>query len=157
MIHNMIRFMSCLVIPGFLLANYTWAEVIINEIHYDPDDQTEWVEFVELHNSGPEAADLSGWYFSSGIEYQFPAGTSLSANGYLVVAQNKEAVQNRFRVTSSRVYGPFVGRLITMERASTPQCKRSRVDGGIPLVFWLPPGISFQKPAAATPFRAGPS
>lgn len=111
MIHNMIRFMSCLVIPGFLLANYTWAEVIINEIHYDPDDQTEWVEFVELHNSGPEAADLSGWYFSSGIEYQFPAGTSLSANGYLVVAQNKEAVQNRFRVTSSRVYGPFQGRL----------------------------------------------
>ena len=36
------------------------ANVLINEIHYDPDVKTELVEFIELYNAGDEIADLSG-------------------------------------------------------------------------------------------------
>jgi methionine-rich copper-binding protein CopC len=42
--------------------------VVINEIHFDADVKTELVEFVELYNAGAEAADLSLWCFSNGID-----------------------------------------------------------------------------------------
>ena len=43
------------------------ATVVINEIHYDPMNRAELVEFVELYNAGTNQVDLTGWYFSSGI------------------------------------------------------------------------------------------
>src|ERR1043166_4599590 len=57
------------------------ANIVINEIHYNPDVKTEHVEFVELYNTGPGSVDLAGWYFSDGVNYTFPAGTSLPAGG----------------------------------------------------------------------------
>jgi hypothetical protein len=36
------------------------SEVVINEIHYNPDVDTELVEFIELYNPGSAAVDLSG-------------------------------------------------------------------------------------------------
>ena len=74
----------------YALLMRNWREgprVIINEIHYDPAVKTEFAEFVELHNSGTVDANISGWYFSKGISYQFPPGTTLLAGGYIVVAQ----------------------------------------------------------------------
>jgi len=63
-------------------------QVVINEIHYDPDVKTEQVEFVELYNPDDESVDLSGWYFSRGIDFTFPQGTSLASDAYLVVVQD---------------------------------------------------------------------
>ena len=34
------------------------AQVVINEIHYDPEPKEEFVEFIELFNAGEESADL---------------------------------------------------------------------------------------------------
>ena len=53
------------------------GEVVINEIHYDSDPKTDAFEFVELHNAGGKSIDLSGWHFSDGIKYTFPANTNL--------------------------------------------------------------------------------
>ena len=64
--------------PG---ARNARAEVVINEIHYDPDQKMELTEFVELHNPGSAAVDLSGATFSAGFTYAFPAGTVLPAGG----------------------------------------------------------------------------
>lgn len=74
--------------PG---ARNTRAEIVINEIHYNPDIETELVEFLELHNPGSVAVDLSGAYFSDGITYTFPAGATLAAGGYLILAQDAPA------------------------------------------------------------------
>lgn len=63
------------------------TDVVINEIHYDPDIKTEFSEFIELHNRGSEAVDLSLWYFDNGVSYTFPAGTILPAGGYFVLAE----------------------------------------------------------------------
>jgi len=41
--------------------------VIINEIHYDPDISTEFVEFIELYNTDGNDVDISGWSFTQGI------------------------------------------------------------------------------------------
>ena len=76
----------------FTLLAANWGQegksVVINEIHYDPDVKTEQVEFVELYNPDDESADLSGWYFSRGIDFTFPPGTSLASDAYLVVVQD---------------------------------------------------------------------
>jgi hypothetical protein len=82
--------------------------VVINEIHYDPDVKTEWVEFVELYNSDPEPVDLSGWQLAKAVEFTFPAGTEIAPGGYLVAAQDPDAVRAKFGVTA---LGPWVGRL----------------------------------------------
>ena len=87
------------------------AQVVINEIHYKPDVNTQHVEFIELYNAGASAVDLSGWSFSDGVSYQFPASTSLAAGGYLVVAQEPAAVVSKYSASASLVLGPYVGTL----------------------------------------------
>ncbi|MHC4439404.1 MAG: lamin tail domain-containing protein [Planctomycetota bacterium] len=90
--------------------------VVINEIHYDPDVKTELVEFIELHNTTAADIDLSGWYITNAVSYQFPAGSILPADGYIVVAQNPAHIQakwsiGRFIVSPLLVFGPFDGKL----------------------------------------------
>ncbi|MEZ6121331.1 MAG: lamin tail domain-containing protein [Pirellulaceae bacterium] len=80
------------------------ANVVINEIHYNPQDNQSLSEFIELFNAGDESADVSGWHFSDGVTYQFPAGTTVAAGDYLVVAENAEAYSAEFDIGS----GPFV-------------------------------------------------
>jgi len=91
-----------------LCAASAHAAVVINEIHYDPPVRTELVEFVELHNSGAEAVDLSNWRLDDAITFRFPTGVSLPPGGYLVVAEDPAALKAKFGVDS---LGPWSGRL----------------------------------------------
>ena len=84
------------------------SEVVINEIHYDPDVKTELTEFVELYNPGTAAVDLGGAYFSNGITYVFPAGTTLAPHAYLTLAQNAAQYQAKF---GQAPFAQFVGTL----------------------------------------------
>lgn len=70
--------------------------VVINEFHYDPDDPTEQVEFVELHNTGAAAVDLAGWRIDEAVDFPFLAGASIAAGGYLVVTQSAADFQAKF-------------------------------------------------------------
>ncbi len=83
-------------------------DVVINEIHYDSDLNTQPVEFVELFNAGVSPVDLSAWRLEDAMSYQFPEGTVLEAGDYLVVSQDPDAVLSWFGVDS---LGPFEGRL----------------------------------------------
>jgi len=58
--------------------------VVINEFHYDPENATEQVEFIELHNTGPDAVDLSGWRIDEAVDYAFASGALIAAGGYVV-------------------------------------------------------------------------
>ncbi|MHC4498523.1 MAG: lamin tail domain-containing protein, partial [Planctomycetota bacterium] len=83
-------------VPGVNMGDFAmlaenWGvsvKVVINEIHTDPDIKTEQVEFVELYNPGDKVIDMNGWYFSRGLTFTFPPGTSIAADGYLVIAEN---------------------------------------------------------------------
>ncbi len=80
------------------------AAIVINEIHYNPDVKTEPAEFIELYNTGPNAVNLAGWFFSDGINYIFPA-TNVAPGGFVVVAQNPAFLQTKFGVSGA--LGPF--------------------------------------------------
>ncbi|MBM84826.1 MAG: hypothetical protein CMM47_02240, partial [Rhodospirillaceae bacterium] len=45
-------------------------------------------EWIELYNRGPSPVDLSGWRFDRGIRYEFPFGTTLAPDSYLVISND---------------------------------------------------------------------
>ena len=61
------------------------AEVILSEINYVPLTDGQDTEFVEILNTGPGAADLSGWHWD-GITLPLPDGTLLAPGAFLVAA-----------------------------------------------------------------------
>jgi hypothetical protein len=84
------------------------AKVLINEIHHSPDVKTDRVEFIELHNSGPEAVSLSGWRLADAVQFAFPGGASIGPGGFLVVAQDPASVLRKYGAAS---LGPWTGLL----------------------------------------------
>jgi len=110
------RLGTTVLILTLLASAHVNGAIVINELHTNPDVKTELLEFVELHNAGPEPMSLSGWSLAGGILYTFPAGTVLPAGGYLVVGQSPTDILggrgvSRFHVAPSLVYGPYVGKL----------------------------------------------
>ncbi|UCG47251.1 MAG: lamin tail domain-containing protein [Phycisphaerales bacterium] len=91
--------------------------VVINELHVDPDVKTERIEYVELHNPGKRNVDISGWYFSDGISFTFPQGTTLWAGGYVIVTKDPNDIDDKWNggkkplVPMYFVHGPFEGGL----------------------------------------------
>jgi hypothetical protein len=90
--------------------------VVINEIHYNPDVEVEMVEFVELHNPTTVDVNISGWYFSRGISYQFPPGTVLRSGGYIIVAEDVNEICakwscGKFGLPRTSIFGPYDGKL----------------------------------------------
>ncbi len=72
--------------------NYRDFDIVINELFYNPEDE-EYdnninKEYVELFNRSGRPVDLSGWYFLDGIEFEFPSGSVIAANGYLLIAKS---------------------------------------------------------------------
>ena len=43
-----------------------FGQIVINEIYYDPPDNTRLTEFVELHNPGATAVSVAGWRIEDG-------------------------------------------------------------------------------------------
>ncbi len=84
------------------------GEVVINEIHYNPDIETDLVEFIELYNTSAAPINLSNWSFSQGVEYVFPVGATIAANNYYVIAQNAAQFQTKFGFAPN---GVFIGGL----------------------------------------------
>jgi hypothetical protein len=90
---------------SFTTPVHTPPSVVINEIHYDEDTKTVRAEFIELHNPSDAPVDLSGCYFSDGIDFTFPGGTTLAAGGYVVVAEDPATMVSRFGFSGA--LGPF--------------------------------------------------
>ncbi|HEY9174146.1 MAG TPA: lamin tail domain-containing protein, partial [Verrucomicrobiae bacterium] len=65
------------------------SDVVINELHYHPVTENDDHEFVEIHNRGTNAVNLTGWRLRGGISFNFPSGASLAAGGYAVVASSR--------------------------------------------------------------------
>ena len=75
------------------------ADVVINELNYNPDGSDDLTEFIELWNFGNENIDISGWFFSKGVDFVFDQGETLSAGEFLIVARYTNEFPNS--------YGPF--------------------------------------------------
>ena len=87
-------------------------DIVINEIMYAPLSGASEDQFVELHNRGTHAVDLSRWRFVAGIDFTMPTNTTLAPGGYLVVARNAaHLLANHSNLGSSNLVGDFKGNL----------------------------------------------
>ncbi len=99
---------------SFQTPAFVAPSIVINEIHYDESDRTSKSEFIELYNNSAAPIDLSGWYFSSGVngptgDFTLPDGTTLPAAGYLVIAQDPATLLAKFGYAGA--LGPWTGKL----------------------------------------------
>jgi hypothetical protein len=99
--------------PGAANDAIRLSQVVINEIMYAPISGDADDQYVELYNSGTTGVDLSGWRLSGGIGFEMPAGTTLAADGYLVIANNLARLLSRYTnsLSTNNTLGNFSGKL----------------------------------------------
>lgn len=86
--------------------------VVINEIMFSPMSDNDLDEFVELRNQSAAPVNVSGWRFTDGIDFTFPANTTIPANGYLVVARNVNRLLTNYPgLNAANAIGNFSGNL----------------------------------------------
>ncbi len=87
--------------------------LLITEIMYHPPDEGttdgDEYEFIELKNPGEESIDLTGAYFSDGVDFVFPAGTVVPAGGFIVVAANPTLFAQKYPGVNA--LGPYPNNL----------------------------------------------
>jgi hypothetical protein len=71
--------------------------VVINEIMFDPISNDADDEYIELHNRGTNAMDLSGWRIRDAVSFNIPDGTVIPPGGYLVIARNAARLMSQYQ------------------------------------------------------------
>ncbi|WP_306641918.1 lamin tail domain-containing protein [Sanyastnella coralliicola] len=86
------------------------VDLIITEIHYNGNDGAGFpdgnYEFVEIYNNEAVAVDLTD-FFMGGVTFTFPAGASIAAGEYIIVAIDPPF----YTGNGYQVFGPFTGGL----------------------------------------------
>lgn len=88
------------------------GDVIINEIMYNPAGPDEDLEYLELYNTTASPINMENWCFSAGIilvtSYSdtacFDVGTTIPANGYLLVSPNPTKTNTTYAQTAAASY-----------------------------------------------------
>jgi hypothetical protein len=98
------------------IAGVAGNPIVINELHVNPDIKTELVEFIELYNNSATDVDLSGWSFTNGVHFTFPAGSKCPAGGYVVIAEDVDQLRTKLasmglQMAASCLFGPYGGKL----------------------------------------------
>lgn len=81
----------------------------ITEIMYNPGDGG--AEYLELQNTGPAALDVSGVFFSDGIDFTFPASTMLSSGEYIVLVRSTDLAAFSSNYPLVTIGGVYTGAL----------------------------------------------
>ncbi len=64
-------------------------QIVINEINYNSDNLTNPGDWIELHNPNSTSINISNWqFYDSENTFTIPAGTTLEANDFLVLAED---------------------------------------------------------------------
>ena len=103
MLENLPRLSSFVGALAMFAALRAEADVVINEILYRPGTtypENTNLEFIELLNTGAAPVDLTGWAFTKGIAYTFPAGSCIAAGGYAVVGANPTALRAAYGIAN---------------------------------------------------------
>ncbi len=95
--------------PGAANVAVVSTDIVINEIFYHSIDPASPEQWLELYNRGVGPVDVSGWKFSDGVDFDFPAGTVLPAGGFAVVAWDPVAFATKHPGVTA--LGPWSGSL----------------------------------------------
>jgi Lamin Tail Domain/CotH kinase protein len=98
--------------PGTNNSAILIGNIVINELMYDPISESDNDQFIELYNQGTNAVNLSGWEFTSGVTFTFPANAIIPANGYVVVGKNTANLFAHYTsLNAANTFGNFSGKL----------------------------------------------
>jgi len=78
--------------------------VVISELHYHAGTDLDTDDFLELANTGASPVDVSGWSFTAGVTVTLPAGATIPAGGYAVVAKDATRFQALYGFAPLAVY-----------------------------------------------------
>jgi hypothetical protein len=130
--------------------------VVFSEVMYHPvleDDYEDQHEFIELYNRAYFDFDLSGWKLAGDVTYTFPAGSTIPAHGFVVVAKNRAALAavSAYGLTVPELQGNYTGQL------DNAGGLLALLDAGGTMVDALHYDDRFPWPAAADALGAGDS
>jgi hypothetical protein len=81
---------------------------MVTELHYHPADQGmvdhKELEFIELKNIGTKKLNLSGLALTDGIQFTFPAETTLAPKSFMVIASNAIEFEKLYGFAPQFVY-----------------------------------------------------
>ncbi|MBN1127205.1 MAG: lamin tail domain-containing protein, partial [Sedimentisphaerales bacterium] len=127
--------------------------VLLTEIMYRPGSTNDGGEYLELHNITDQPVflqelvttqlsddpfdlsyELVPWQFTNGIEYVFPANTTIPAGGYLIVAEDPTDFTAWYGALGVTVLGPFAndtnlsngGERVTLSRPGDQEWQKER-------------------------------
>ncbi len=139
------------------------ARVAINELMAANDEtiadpQGDYDDWVELFNTTSQAIDLAGWYLSDDPDepkkWQFPAGTTIIAGGYLLVWADEDTddtpgLHADFKLSAGGesvvLTGSDAGGNVVLDRVAFPELEDDEAHGR------LPNGAGAFRKVAATP------
>ena len=104
------------------------AQVLINEIHHRPANESVAEEFVELWNFGGEPVDLDGWKLNAGVRFAFSKITLPPDSGLVVAANAARFAELHPGVKN--VTGDWQGQLANNGETIRLACRCHRRDGG---------------------------
>jgi hypothetical protein len=136
-----------------LSSSHLFSQVVINEfsaanLDTNNDNYGQFEDWIELYNTSNTYVDLSGYFLSDRTnnpdKWEFPAGSGVQANGYLVVWASKRDIvsggnyHSNFKVTQTRnnediVFADPSGDIIDSHPIDVPNQNghsRARVDNG---------------------------
>ena len=100
------------VTPGTNNTPVKVADIVINEIMFDPITGDANDEYVELFNRGTNAVNLTGWRLQDAVTYKIPTNTIVPAGGYLVLAKNTAKLRtNHVGLNLTNCLGNYSGTL----------------------------------------------
>ncbi|MBI5387082.1 MAG: lamin tail domain-containing protein, partial [Verrucomicrobia bacterium] len=98
--------------PGTTNSSLWIRDIVINELMFHPPTDDSDDEFVELFNRGTNTVDVSGWRFTDGITFTFPAGSVIPAGGFLVAAHSQaRLLTNYSQLNTTNTVGDYSGSL----------------------------------------------
>jgi hypothetical protein len=81
--------------------NSNVSDLLITEIMSNDLSNIDSLEYFEVYNNGSSVADLTGCAVTDGIDYTFPAGTSINPGEFLVVAKDSALVNSVFGINGT--------------------------------------------------------
>jgi len=109
--------------PGNENSDPKVGPIVINEIMYNPASGESDEEYIELHNVTSSPVTLQTydniygtyvpWLIEDAVEYTFPLGTTIPANGYLIIARDVATFTAAYGSMPAgvSVLGPYDGKL----------------------------------------------
>lgn len=88
-------------------CNIVFADIVINEINYNPNSGSDSGDWLELHNMSSFLVNISGWKLHyQNNAYTIPAGIFITPNDFLVLVEDVGLFSSQFPTVSNFISVP---------------------------------------------------